>query len=107
MSGTPSHHLARPCRAALALLAAAHLATAAHAEDAPPPGDAAPASPYTFTGHVDAVSRYVLRGATSTYGNGAPLGNAGATRPSRRGPRSSGERTWPMKAAGASATGHR
>jgi uncharacterized protein (TIGR02001 family) len=47
------------------------------AED--PPTDAKPA--YTLTGHVDLVSRYYLRGATTTYGNGAPLGNAGADAP--------------------------
>ena len=35
----------------------------------------------TLTGHVDVVSRYVLRGVTSTYGNGAPLGNAFADAP--------------------------
>lgn len=37
--------------------------------------------PYTLTGHIDLVSRYYLRGATKTYGNGAPLGNAGADAP--------------------------
>lgn len=37
--------------------------------------------PYTLTGHIDLVSRYYLRGATTTYGNGAPLGNAGADAP--------------------------
>ena len=36
---------------------------------------------YTVTGHVDLVSRYYLRGATTTYGNGAPLGNEGADAP--------------------------
>ena len=39
--------------------------------------EAAPA----LTGHVDLYSRYVLRGLTSTYGNGAPLGNKGADAP--------------------------
>ncbi len=48
---------------------------AAWADDAPAP--AAPA----LTGHVDLVSRYVLRGITSTYGPGAALGNAGADAP--------------------------
>ncbi|WP_085315938.1 TorF family putative porin [Derxia lacustris] len=57
---------------AVALLLAGS-ALPALAEDAP----AAPA----FTGHVDLVSRYVLRGATSTYGNGAALGNKGADAP--------------------------
>jgi uncharacterized protein (TIGR02001 family) len=49
--------------------------TAAMAEDAP-----APAAP-SLTAHVDLVSRYVLRGITSTYGPAAPLGNAGADAP--------------------------
>lgn len=35
----------------------------------------------TLTAHVDLVSRYVLRGITSTYGPGAPLGNASADGP--------------------------
>lgn len=53
-------------------------AGAALAADAPP-AEAKPA--YTLTGHVDLVSRYFLRGATKTYGNGAPLGNVGADAP--------------------------
>ncbi|QYY29374.1 MULTISPECIES: TorF family putative porin [Cupriavidus] len=81
MSGFPAYRLARPFCAAVLLLAAVHFSTAAHAEDNPPPADPTPASPYTFTGHVEAVSRYVLRGATSTYGNGTPLGNAGGDAP--------------------------
>lgn len=40
----------------------------------------APAAP-VWTGHVDLVSKYVLRGITSTYGPGDPLGNAGADAP--------------------------
>jgi uncharacterized protein (TIGR02001 family) len=35
----------------------------------------------SWTGHVDVVSKYVLRGITSTYGPGAPLGNAGGDGP--------------------------
>ncbi|MCP3018147.1 TorF family putative porin [Cupriavidus basilensis] len=72
------------CFAACALIACA---TQAHAQDSGQPADAGatkpaePASRYTFTGHLDAVSRYVLRGATTTYGNGAPLGNAGGDAP--------------------------
>lgn len=51
------------------------LAGAACAEDAPAPAPA-------FTGHVDLVNKYVLRGVTSTYGPGLPgLGNAGADAP--------------------------
>jgi uncharacterized protein (TIGR02001 family) len=47
------------------------LAGAAQADDAP-----------AFTGHVDLVSKYVLRGVSSTYGPGLPgLGNAGADAP--------------------------
>ncbi|WP_119155221.1 TorF family putative porin [Caldimonas tepidiphila] len=38
-------------------------------------------APYTLSGHVDLVSRYDLRGVTTTYGNGAPLGNALADAP--------------------------
>lgn len=69
-------------RAAQGCLAVAHAlalacALPAHADDAVPP----PASPYTLTGHIDVVSRYVLRGATSTYLNGSPLGNAGGDAP--------------------------
>lgn len=44
-----------------------------------PPAEAKP--PYTVTGHVDLVSRYYLRGATKTYGNGPALGNQGADAP--------------------------
>jgi uncharacterized protein (TIGR02001 family) len=40
---------------------------------------AAPTS--SWTGHVDLVSRYVLRGITTTYGPAAALGNAGADAP--------------------------
>ena len=46
------------------------------ADEAP----AAPAAP-SWTGHVDVVSKYVLRGITSTYGPGAPLGNVNADGP--------------------------
>ena len=34
-----------------------------------------------FTAHIDLASQYVLRGATTTYGNGVALGNAGADAP--------------------------
>lgn len=54
-----------------ATLAAPALAQEAPAADAKPP----------LTAHVDLVSRYVLRGVTTTYGNGAPLGNAGGDAP--------------------------
>lgn len=40
-----------------------------------------PASDPTITGHIDVATRYILRGASTTYGNGAPLGNAGADAP--------------------------
>lgn len=53
---------ARKTLAALLSLAAACGAFAADA----------PAAPYTFTGHIDLVSRYYLRGATTTYGNALP-----------------------------------
>jgi hypothetical protein len=36
----------------------------------------------TLTGHVDLVSRYILRGVTTSYGNSPQgLGNAGADAP--------------------------
>lgn len=41
----------------------------------------APTGPWTITKHIDLASRYVLRGVTTTYGNGQPLGNAGADAP--------------------------
>lgn len=43
--------------------------------------------PHTLTGHVDLVSSYHLRGATTTYGNSYPgLGNAGADAPESTAP---------------------
>jgi uncharacterized protein (TIGR02001 family) len=65
-------------RSTLAVSIAATLfSSAVRAEDAPA---AAPSGP-SLTGHVDLVSRYILRGITSTYGPAAPLGNAGADAP--------------------------
>lgn len=61
----------RQIAVAIACLAAI---TAAQAADA-----VAPTS--SWTGHVDLVSRYVLRGVTTTYGPAAALGNAGADAP--------------------------
>lgn len=61
-----------------ALFSITFAATALHAnaEDEA----ATPAS--TFTGHVDWVSKYILRGASETYGNARPgLGNKGADAP--------------------------
>jgi uncharacterized protein (TIGR02001 family) len=70
MSRTTS--LSRPL--ALAIACSGLFAGVAFAADAPEP------SP--FTGHVDLVSKYVLRGATSTYGPSKPgFGNAGADAP--------------------------
>lgn len=57
--------------AAVACLCALSTARAAD-EPAPAP---------SWTGHVDLVSRYVLRGITTTYGPGPALGNAGADAP--------------------------
>ncbi len=62
------------CRGAFAIACSVLAAGAALAEDAAPPAPA-------LTGHVDLVSRYILRGVTSTYGPAAPLGNAGADAP--------------------------
>ena len=53
--------------------------SATAAEPAP---SAEPARPYTLTRHIDLVSAYYIRGATTTYGNSYPgLGNAGADAP--------------------------
>jgi uncharacterized protein (TIGR02001 family) len=69
--------------AAMAVAASAFLTLSfcsrAHAADEKPAEEATP--PFTLTGHIDLVTRYYLRGATKTYGNGAPLGNAGADAP--------------------------
>lgn len=71
-----------PVAAILLALITACSATAA--EQAPA---ADPAKPYTLTGHVDLVSAYYLRGATTTYGNSYPgLGNAGADAPESSNP---------------------
>lgn len=73
---------ARTTLAACAVSLTALLAGApglALADDAAP--GATPAGPWTITKHIDLASRYVLRGATTTYGNGQPLGNAGADAP--------------------------
>ena len=60
---------------AVAIAAGLFVSGAVFAEDAAAPAGAA------FTGHLDVVSKYVLRGATKTYGNGAPLGNEFADAP--------------------------
>jgi uncharacterized protein (TIGR02001 family) len=51
----------------------------ASAQAADQPAEATPE--WTVTKHIDIASRYVLRGATTTYGNGASLGNAGGDAP--------------------------
>jgi uncharacterized protein (TIGR02001 family) len=62
-------------------------ATSAMAQASDKPADSAPqaaeaeAGPWAITRHIDLTYPYVLRGATTTYGNGAPLGNAGADAP--------------------------
>lgn len=65
------------------LLSATFAASAfyAHAEGEAAAEEAAvPAS--TFTGHLDWTTRYILRGASETYGNARPgLGNKGADAP--------------------------
>ncbi len=61
----------------LITLAVLGMVSVAHAEEA--------ASDVTVTGHVDLVSKYILRGATKTYGT-APLGNAGADAPESKDP---------------------
>lgn len=66
------------------LLALAPLASAADdvvtATPAPAAAADAPAAP-SWTGHIDLLSKYILRGITSTYGPGAPGGNANADAP--------------------------
>jgi uncharacterized protein (TIGR02001 family) len=64
------------CATALAALVMLPFAASAEEE---PAAEAPP--PYTFTGHLDWVSKYVLRGVTTTYGNGPPLHNKGADAP--------------------------
>lgn len=64
---------------AIASFAVVHVASAADEVTAAPTVEA-PAAP-TWTGHVDLVSKYVLRGITKTYGPGDPVGNAGADAP--------------------------
>jgi uncharacterized protein (TIGR02001 family) len=62
---------ALPAQCALGALVAALSAMPCRAEDPPP-----------FTGHIDLVSKYILRGASTTYGNARPgLGNEGADAP--------------------------
>lgn len=70
-------------RAAVSSIAAAILllcASGAMAQASDKP-DEADAGPWTVTKHIDLAYPYVLRGATTTYGNGAPLGNSGADAP--------------------------
>ncbi|MBG7620121.1 hypothetical protein I5R65_11660 [Herbaspirillum sp. AP02] len=67
--------------ATVATVAALLTAPPVLAEDAPAANPATPAGPWTITKHIDLASRYVLRGVTTTYGNGQPLGNAGADAP--------------------------
>lgn len=59
-----------------AALIATLAAAPSHAQDA----TALEAKP-PLTAHIDLASRYVLRGVTTTYGNGAPLGNRGGDAP--------------------------
>ena len=73
-----------PAKKLMFLVAASLFASmrACPAAASEPASAAEPAKPYTFTGHVDLVSAYYLRGATTTYGNSSPgLGNAGADAP--------------------------
>ena len=66
---------AMPWRAAEAQTPAAEAQTPAASPAAEPP-------PPPFTGHIDLVSKYILRGASKTYGNSLPgLGNEGADAP--------------------------
>src|SRR4051812_6933967 len=60
--------LALPVKSSLgAFVLALSVAPCWAADDKPPP---------PFTGHIDLVSKYILRGASTTYGNSRPgLGN--------------------------------
>lgn len=73
------------CLSLLALAVPAVLSAGAAWSQTPEaalPAAEEPAKPYTLTGHIDLVSRYYLRGLTSTYGNVYPgLGNVGADAP--------------------------
>src|SRR5882672_2795313 len=63
---------AMPWRAAEAQTPAAEAQTPAASPAAEPP-------PPAFTGHIDLVSKYIRRGASTTHGNALPgLGNQGA-----------------------------
>lgn len=71
----------RPTLVALAASALAMHASAQDATTTPASAPAADAGPWTVTKHVDIAWPYVLRGATTTYGNGQPLGNKFADAP--------------------------
>jgi uncharacterized protein (TIGR02001 family) len=64
-----------------AVLSAIALSTSMAASADEPAAEAEAPPPYTFTGHIDWVTKYVLRGVTTTYGNGPALGNKGADAP--------------------------
>ncbi|MDM0114002.1 hypothetical protein QTI66_17745 [Variovorax sp. J22R133] len=72
----------RPAPGSIAAAVFVFATTSAMAQSTDKPADApADAGPWTVTKHIDLAYPYVLRGATTTYGNGAPLGNAGADAP--------------------------
>jgi uncharacterized protein (TIGR02001 family) len=66
---------------AMVLLGLMTLAANVSAQTADAPAAEPAPGPWTVTKHIDLASRYVLRGATTTYGNGAPLGNSGGDAP--------------------------
>jgi uncharacterized protein (TIGR02001 family) len=75
MSSTTSAQSARRTRIAFFVAGFIALSGSASAADEPKPA-------FTYTGHIDLVSAYYLRGATTTYGNVKPgLGNEGADAP--------------------------
>jgi uncharacterized protein (TIGR02001 family) len=87
MSGSKSFHrhfiFAVACGSLLSATGTAAFAADAPATPVAPaaaPAPEAPAGP-SFTGHIDLVSKYILRGASTTYGNGAAGGNALADAP--------------------------
>jgi uncharacterized protein (TIGR02001 family) len=55
--------------------------TASPATPASPASPTSPTSGGKLSGRIDLVSRYFLRGITTTYDNGTPLGNIGADAP--------------------------
>lgn len=74
---TPVSKMTRKALCFAAMVSTFAICGSAHAQEAATDE----VGPWTVTKHIDLTSRYVLRGVTTTYGNGAPLGNEGADAP--------------------------